>query len=910
MSLTLNSAALKARNPQKAKLIALLVGIAEYNHSSLVSLPGCLNDLAEVKGYLSAYCKNNGYADGNPPKELCQEQATRENIIAGFSIFDQAKNGDICLFYFTGHGTQIKAPNEFGQASPYNQALVCYKDPDSDDVPLVIDKELSYLIAQATKGKDLHFLVITDCCHSGSNTKSSKYLIKSAPPVFPFVPVDKYYGYDDYSKAKKTHKKHLIVPRGSHIKLASALDSQEAKQQKPSDNNFPKSLFTQALFQILRNSGGKISYENLICKVRSTIRNSTRNQTPVMQLIGLDSSIAKSYFLNYSQDAKPPQVIFRKSTSLERISDIWIMEAGHIHGVGITDKLRVGKHLLPLIKIYDTFSWVDLDIVDNHVFKEDQSYLGQLIPEYDRPLFIGFAPDGNVKAIEMLKFVLLEQESRRIKIVEEGESPHLIVQTSDQSYGLTHPDDGNLLFKRPKWSTTSEIRVAARIFFIQLQKVADFFHLKNIENSNPSLEENCIDIQIEHSHEPYRYMEVGNHNQRIIKNEGEKNQTFSTFELDKNLCFPWSRENDFRYFYDIEFKKGKGPWFPPAFKLQLTNNSDKPLWVSAMYCGGWYRERDFYNINYIEGQSDTDFYPYESTLFGITDQFLRPTKILPGEKVLMEDEYDLPGSDTHFGTNLIELNILDDYFDNGLNELKDFIKILVSENQFDTRIFNQVGVEINSEFKPSIQSSKHSPKRKRKPEKWRTYNIDINIIRPRKLGMLERHLKDNELSLGPLTIYSHQFFQALVITSTMSEIIRTTRIQSDGEWEEMSRPDIIFWENFSRFEIIYLTQGLGEVEGCSVIEFFLTNGKGEVSEEQPLKLELKKSFGRGWSLKPMGYNSQTRSWTFLKFKKKGEQFFLSEFPPQSPSLIPGLPHSVKFFFVATRPSKTKKSSKK
>src|SRR5690606_19368727 len=103
---------------------------------------------------------------------LENEAATRAGIIAGFDHFQSAVDGDSCLFFFAGHGSWFEAPEAFWdvESDRRNETLVCY-DSRLEGGRDLIDKELSYLIWRATKDKDVHFLAVTDCCHSGSNTR-------------------------------------------------------------------------------------------------------------------------------------------------------------------------------------------------------------------------------------------------------------------------------------------------------------------------------------------------------------------------------------------------------------------------------------------------------------------------------------------------------------------------------------------------------------------------------------------------------------------------------------------------------------------------------------------------------------------------------------------------------------------
>ncbi len=155
-------------------LYALLVGINEYDRrSGISSLQGCTNDANAMKAYLEARVASD--KTQLHTKMLLNEQATRQAIINGFrEHLQQAKAGDTVLFYYAGHGSQDKTPEEFWPTTPsrLNETLVCH-DSRTPDVWDLADKELSKLIAEVSQ-QNPHIAIVLDCCHSGSGTRSDE----------------------------------------------------------------------------------------------------------------------------------------------------------------------------------------------------------------------------------------------------------------------------------------------------------------------------------------------------------------------------------------------------------------------------------------------------------------------------------------------------------------------------------------------------------------------------------------------------------------------------------------------------------------------------------------------------------------------------------------------------------------
>src|SRR5437763_14047998 len=108
------------------QIYAVLVGINGYNNNC--ELSGCLNDIHAMEDWLGKTYNGNLHL-----KRLTDEDAdaqpTRDNIIAAFDHFAQANSNDVCLFYFAGHGINIKAPQAYTEDTGTGavQAILCKK---------------------------------------------------------------------------------------------------------------------------------------------------------------------------------------------------------------------------------------------------------------------------------------------------------------------------------------------------------------------------------------------------------------------------------------------------------------------------------------------------------------------------------------------------------------------------------------------------------------------------------------------------------------------------------------------------------------------------------------------------------------------------------------------------------------
>ena len=98
-------------------IYSLLVAIDDYP-SPIPKLRGCVNDIDAFATYLSErVAKDKGVS--LRLKTLKNGEATRAAVVDAFrGHLGQAKKGDVALFYYSGHGSQEQAPEEFWKLEP------------------------------------------------------------------------------------------------------------------------------------------------------------------------------------------------------------------------------------------------------------------------------------------------------------------------------------------------------------------------------------------------------------------------------------------------------------------------------------------------------------------------------------------------------------------------------------------------------------------------------------------------------------------------------------------------------------------------------------------------------------------------------------------------------------------------
>lgn len=163
----LEKTALETKAKTGVTMYALIIGINDYpipGHR----LQGPVSDATVIHEFFAGYCAQEEITYN--PVLLFNEQATLRGIVESFAHFGQARDGDYCLLYYSGHGSQQHSPPEFWKQDigRLMGTIVCYDSRLKGGRDLT-DKELFYLIWKYTKkeNKNVHFLSIFDSAHIG-----------------------------------------------------------------------------------------------------------------------------------------------------------------------------------------------------------------------------------------------------------------------------------------------------------------------------------------------------------------------------------------------------------------------------------------------------------------------------------------------------------------------------------------------------------------------------------------------------------------------------------------------------------------------------------------------------------------------------------------------------------------------
>ena len=303
---------------------ALLVGIDSYPKPEH-RLAGCCNDVAAFEELLRLRIA---------PAELrletlLDQQASRNSVVQHFrDHLGKAENGDTALFFYAGHGSQERAPDEFLPIEPdgLDETLVLWDSREPGQWDLA-DKELAVLIREAA-AKGSNVVVVLDSCHSGSGTRrpadEGALKVRRYPRDGRRRPLDTLLPEAQVAAAKSLGNSGWgLGDEGRHILLAACRDDQEAAEYLGQGKK--RGAFSYFLLEALREAPGDLTYRDLAAMARVRVAASVYNQTPQVEATE-DADLDRTFLGGAIQSRA------RTFLATERSGEWWI-DAGRIHGI-------------------------------------------------------------------------------------------------------------------------------------------------------------------------------------------------------------------------------------------------------------------------------------------------------------------------------------------------------------------------------------------------------------------------------------------------------------------------------------------------------------------------------------------------------------------------------------------------
>lgn len=329
-------------------IYALLVGINKYL-GTVPQLFGCVNDVKRMDQFLRRRVDAERQfvydpvvltsGDQDNPKEIIP---TRETIIKEFrEHLGKAGENDVALFYYSGHGSQEKAPPEFWKLEPdhLDETIVCYDSRTEGNWDLA-DKELAILIADVAKikpgdKKPPHIVVILDSCHSGSATRDiNAQGIRLAPSDDRQRTLDQFIGYQEIQKWEKTDvakpgNDWIELPQGRHLVISACRAEETAAERRVGMNSTAveiRGMLSYYLLDTLERTSSDLTYRDIMVRTQTLVHNQVPQQNPVVD--ATDTQMLQEPFLGGAIKTEPPY--FNVSYAANKG---WIINGGAVHGI-------------------------------------------------------------------------------------------------------------------------------------------------------------------------------------------------------------------------------------------------------------------------------------------------------------------------------------------------------------------------------------------------------------------------------------------------------------------------------------------------------------------------------------------------------------------------------------------------
>ena len=510
-------------------IYALLVGINDYL-GGVTGLHGCVNDVKCMKEFLELRTAGGEFAfkpriltSGDPqnPKEA---KPTREAVIKGFQEhLSQAGPDDIALFYYSGHGSQEKAPPQFWHLEPdhLDETVVCY-DSRTEGCWDLADKELAVLIAE-TAQQDAHVLVILDSCHSGSGTRAADDIgIRLAPRDMRDRPLDSFLpgvvaGADSIAKAgpgagstDTSTGEWFTLPHGRHV-VISACRAEESAREKMMDDGYNHGVLSYYLLDTVQQVGPNLSYRDVFSRARVLVQNTVTDQNPL--IAATDSNDLKRPFLGGAILPQRPYFTLK-----HRKGQGWVLEAGMMHGIAqpagnettylsafrLDAPLNIGDTLTgevgraKVTKVRATESAVEFALSDDSEPNPKQVYKAVVIATPLVPIQVFLAGDDQT-ALDTLRTKLATSLIVRETSNQSAAAIVVTANKTDHHYWMRRAGDLSPLsiFVPDKGTPSSVVAAAAR-----LEHIAQWMQVLNLDNKQSQLPADAVTMEM------YQYNEA------------------------------------------------------------------------------------------------------------------------------------------------------------------------------------------------------------------------------------------------------------------------------------------------------------------------------------------------------------------------------------------------------------------
>jgi hypothetical protein len=832
---------------------ALLVGIDQYR-PPIRSLRGCANDVRAIQALLEQ--RIVGTEDRlEGPRVLLNEDATRQAVIDGFRQYlANAREGDVVLFYYSGHGSQAQTPPEFQYLEPdrLDETLVCYDSRRAGQYDLA-DKELAKLIAEVAE-QGPHIVVILDSCHSGSGTRAADTEgVRSIETDHRQRPVDSFIvspaearALSSMRTAAETFTDWAALPQGNHVLLAACRAEEEAKERFVEGEQ--RGVFSYFLIKTLQGTGESPTYRDLLKRVNALVRMNAARQSPQLEVIQVED--LDRPFLGGA--IRPRSPYFTLSYDQEHG---WVIDAGAVHGISrVTGEETTVLAIFPLdsnleqvtdlsgaqgtariTQVLPGLSSVAVDFGEVAPPTPEMTYKAIVTSLPLPPL--GVAVEGDASGVELARHALATAEYGQPSLYVREADPtaaELRLQAIDNSFRVARVAEDRPLVVDIAGHTERNAAKAIE----RLEHIARWMQIGRLSNPTSRIPDDAVRLEI------------------FVVDESTGTGTAL-----EDLA---ARGGEVR----LEYRYRDGAWHEPQFHLKLTNTSDRRL-----YC----------------------------TLLGLTETYAIRSNLLPGGGVWLE-----PGQAVWaLGRQPIYASVPKRLWEQGVTEIKDLLKVIASTDQFDATLCEQDELDVSVArsalkkrvFFPStlnrlmqrtqVRHFGSDPEENEAYADWTANELSFTTVRPLESVAVVEEGPEVVLGAG-VTLAPHPSLKA--------QARLTSAVAAGREVGNMLLPPLLRDDPRVVHPFEFSASRNGE-PGLSVLELSKVEDHLVVTPEQPLRLQVEAELRAGELILPIGYDYDGGFYLplgFVRVSERHAEIELERLP--APESVRGVAGAIRIYF--------------
>jgi Caspase domain len=782
-------------------IYGLLIGIDDYP-SPIPSLRGCVNDIEAFAAYLSdRVAKDQGVALNL--KMLKSAEATRQAVVDGFKThLGQAQKGDVALFYYSGHGSQEQAPEEFWKIEPdhLDETLVCYDSRNPDNWDLA-DKELAKLINDvASKGP--HVAIILDCCHSGSGTREIGTVVRRAPTDLRHRPIESFIVSVAEAQAAAATRDvsggsaaWQVGTEGRHVLLAACRDDEEAKEYIGDGKH--RGAMSFFLGDALKSAAGVPTYRDLFARASALVGNSVPNQSPQLEATRNDD--LDGVFLDGV--IQPAPAAFTASFRDGR----WSISAGGTNGIPATggadpvrlaffrfdasaDELRDPSQALATGVVEEVLPASSRVAIEGNAQLDPKQTYKALIISLPAPA-LAVRLEGDAAACELVKKAVAVgspdgKPSLFIRVAAPDENPEFRLIAQNNQFVITKPTDDRPLVAQIDGPNEAGARLAVQ----RLEHIARWTQTARLSNPGTTIlpEDVKLTILVDGK-------EVSGREVRL----------------------------------EYQIKDGKAT--PPTFQVSMTNNSQRTL-----FCG----------------------------LLDLTQRFQVDAGLIKSGCVKIEPGQTAWGN---LG-NPIPATVPDELWKQGTIEYKDLLKLIICTEEFDPRALEQRALDMPrppktraaipkgggrdgslNRLMQKIQTRDLFPDEPVAIDDWQATVFSFTTVRPLATTALAGSGQTITLA-GGVKVEGHRGLKAA--SARLATATLTTR-----DLGNVRLPRLLY-DDPSVVQSLTFTASRGNDPGLSVLELANVADSSAVTPEDPLRLSMPMSLDQNEHVLPVAYDGE------------------------------------------------------